>query len=767
MVDQPGNTNNKQFDRLKDKSLSDVLSESDFINDIVVNNAFEGILIVKDEKIIFSNNAIISILEHEEKALSGTIYDMIYEPDREIVKDAYECILAGEKITSFDFRVQMKDASIKFLMANGMRLNFSNENALLAFVQDITDRKRVESALRTSERRHRLLVEKSSDIFVEINAEGRQVFVSPVAEYITGYKIAELENKSFADVIHPDDHKRVFEMWEVAIKNPSERHRIEYRHIHKSKGYIWVEAHGQSFLHDPAINRVFTFVRDITDRKKLEIKLKEQQTRYDIIAENISDVIWIFNASRMRFTYISSSVKRLRGYTVEEAMSQSIGESLAPESVATVQKHLVEAMEVLSKNPNELIKAVDELQQPCKDGKVIWIEVSSTIQLNAKGEVEVLGISRNIDDRKNAVKALKESEEKYRKLIHNMDEGVVLFDETKTIVSYNDAAKRILKVSSSLNGMTSEHFKHRTIHEDGTPFVPEEHPSSIVLNEKHPVKNVVMGVRNSEGIAWIKINAEYVMLGQGNIGYALVNFYDITQLKEQNKALELANRTKDKFISIMAHDLKSPFNAVLGYTEMLVENARVSQNEDMIRLSEAAHNSSYQAVALLDNLLDWSRAQTGKLTYKPDCFHLKELVNDILMSQESVAEHKLIKLNSESVSCDKVYGDCNMINTILRNLISNAIKFSHRGGEVKVTCKVDENRWCVSVSDNGIGMQLRQVNALLSNEQQLSNVGTEGEQGTGLGFSIINEFVRHHSGQIKIDSVPAEGTTVSIIFPMH
>jgi len=589
--------------------------------------------------------------------------------------------------------------------------------------------------------------------------------VSPVAEYITGYKVEELQNKPFAAVIHPDDHAGVFEAWEEALKKPEERHRIEYRHIHKTKGYIWVEAHGQSFLHDPNINRVFTFVRDISDRKELEFKLMEQQEKYDIIAENISDVIWIFNASLMRFTYVSPSVERLRGYTVEEAIKQNITESLAPESVALVQKRLVEAMEMLSKDPTKLVKSVEELQQPCKNGELIWIEVSVTIQINAKGELEVLGVSRNIEQRKKALAALKESEEKYRKLIQNMDEGMLLFDQSNKIVSFNEAAKRILKVDESLEGLNSEFFMNRTIHEDGSPFIPQEHPDAIVIREKRSVKNVVMGLTSENEVTWIKINAEYLNLGNEKTGFALVNFYDITELKEKNKALVQANKTKDKFISIIAHDLKSPFNAIVGYTELLMESSKENHYDDLLHMSEATHNSSIQAVNLLDNLLDWSRAQTDKLQFQPAKFSLKEMVENILFVQQIVAERKEIKLSIDINGVDIVYGDCNMIQTIMRNLISNAIKFSYRGGEVMLRFSTHKNSWVLVVIDHGQGMQERNVNSLLDGDNMFSNVGTAGEQGTGLGFSVINEFVKLHKGKIEINSVPAKGTTVKISFP--
>lgn len=750
---------NKNYPR-----LPDISSETGFINDVLVNNAFEGILIIKDEQIIFSNKPVNNMLN--ENSFSGSIYKIVYNDDIEIVKNAYHKIINGEKIESFNFRVKMPDNSITYLLANGTSIKYANEPAILVFVKNITKRKDIESALKLSEKRYRVLVEKSSDIFVEIDAEGNQVFVSPVAEVITGYELSELQNKPFAEVIHPEDHAQVFEMWELAIKNPQQRHRIEYRHIHKTKGYIWVEAHGQSFLHDPNINRVFTFVRDISDRKELELKLKEQQKKYQIITENISDVIWIFNASQMKFTYISPSVERLRGYTVEEAMLQSITESLAPESLAIVQKHLIEAMEILSKEPTRLIKATDELRQPCKNGKLIWIEVSSTIQLNNKREVEVLGVSRNIDKRKKATQALKESEEKYRKLIQNMDEGMVLFDQSKTIVSYNEASKRILNVETSLKGLTSEDFRDRTIKPDGTPFLPKDHPASISINEKRPVRNVEMGILNDESITWIKINVEYLLLGDENHGYALVNFYDITQLKESNKELISANKTKDKFISIMAHDLKSPFNAILGYTELLMDSANEIQNEDIFRMAQATHNSSIHAVALLDNLLEWSRAQTGKLKFEPCIFSIQELIDDIILGLQSVAARKSVTIHTEVSDCKQVFGDQNMIHTILRNLISNAIKFSYREGEITVNCALNHNAWIIKVSDYGLGMQQRTIRVLLSSEQPLSNVGTEGEHGTGLGFSVIKEFVKLHNAKIDINSIPAKGTTIKVTFPM-
>ncbi len=733
------------------------------LQQLILDYIEEGVLVLQNEKIIYGNNAIKRIIGKKDDFATDDLYAQILVEDKKYVKQYYFDIISGNKRPGIDFRILKRNGELCWLNASAKPFKSQGNERLIAFVQDITRRKINEENVKRSEFRYRQLVHKSSDIFVEIDAEGNQVFISPVAEKITGFTPEELK-VPISEIIHPDDMPHVMEVWEQGIKNDSQSYRVEYRHKHKTKGYIWVEAHGRSYLNDPEIGLVHTFVRDISQRKQLEIRLKAQQEQYEIITQSISDVIWVYNLEKKRFTYISPNIVRLRGLTVAEAMEEKIEDALTPGSLNLVMKRLEEGYKLFEKEPGTLVASVNEVQQPCKDGRIIWVEISTHLRMNPMGQIEIFGVSRDINDRKKAAKALRESEEKYRKLIENMDSGVVLYNQQMEIVSHNQAAKQILGAKQELVGSKPERYQHTTIHEDESPFLPKDYPVCLALKEHRKIRNVIMGVKQQKGVRWVRINAEPLVLGDEKETFALATFSDITALKENEKQLIEANKTKDKFLSVLAHDLKGPFNAILGYAELMMESIKEHDYQNLEQMVQTSHSAAINVVTLLDNLLEWSRAKSGALQFAPSNVDVTEIIADQISFLSSMAAQKSIKLVFEETDCKYIYGDKHMLGTVVRNLISNSVKFCEAGGKVKVLCESKEGACHISVADNGVGMDVEKLGSLFRGTGESSS-GTHGEEGTGLGLAVCKEFVQYHKGVISAESVPGKGTTIHINLP--
>lgn len=726
----------------------------------ILNNSSEGIIIIQDEKIAYGNEAFMKIVEKSKLNIEQSLYELVIPEDIDVVKNAYNQIIRGIPIESFDVKITTEHSRCKSLLVTGTRIRHDNKKAVLAFISDITERRNTLDKLKQSEKRYRTLVNKSSDIFVQLDKNGNQVFISPVAERITGYTLPELE-RPFLEVIHPADHERVMTVWHKAIENPSIRHRIEYRHIHKTLGYIWVEAHGQSFLHDPQINSVYTFVRDISDRKRLENELKEQKHRYQMISENVSDVIWVYNLNKNKFSYISPSVKRLRGYTPEEAMAQTLQESLTTDSAQKVLERIKEGLTIYQQNPDMAEDAIDEVEQPCKDGKVIWIEASTRFRTNKKGEIEITGVSRNIDDKKATEKALRKSEQKYRTLIETMNEGIIVHNGKK-IISFNNAACRIMNYDN-LHIKIPETIDNKHTHNEKTGTIAQNTKDAIFyMCSLKNRQTQVLGLKDKDNIKWLKINATPLPINEFGHIHTLITFNDITLLKENEAKLENANATKDRFISIMAHDLRSPFNVILGYTELMNENIELNDFSGLSQMAMLTNSSALNAVSLLNNLLDWSRTQTKKLAFNPQHIDLCEVLSETTDFLENLAKQKNIQMVSKQLLCTQLYADKNMLLTILRNLISNAIKFSYTHNQIEISSQQLNKKCIISISDNGIGIPKKDRHKILSAEHTTSTIGTEGEKGTGLGLTVCREFVNKHNGRLWFESKENEGTTFFI-----
>ena len=236
-------------------------------------------------------------------------------------------------------------------------------------------------------------------------------------------------------------------------------------------------------------------------------------------------------------------------------------------------------------------------------------------------------------------------------------------------------------------------------------------------------------------------------------------------LKKSETRLKELNATKDKFFSIIAHDLKNPFTCLLGTTELLSEKINTMDKEQVRELVQILNDSAKSGYEILQNLLDWSRSQTGMLTYNPGMINLKKLIDDNISDLRLPSSKKEIIVFSDVKADMPVFSDKNIINAVLRNLLNNAIKFTHRFGTVKISAVNDGNEVTVSVTDTGIGIPEKNIDDLFRIDTKYSRPGTGMEQGTGLGLKICKEFIEMQGGKIRVESIVNEGSEFIFTVP--
>ena len=237
------------------------------------------------------------------------------------------------------------------------------------------------------------------------------------------------------------------------------------------------------------------------------------------------------------------------------------------------------------------------------------------------------------------------------------------------------------------------------------------------------------------------------------------------QLKEQESQLRELNSTKDKLFSIIAHDLRSPFNAILGFSELLIENHNdfeVAESQEYLGLINL---SAKNTLILLDNLLAWAKSQTGNIIYKPEKTNFSAIAREVLDMSKSIAKIKNISLKPIQNDTIEVYVDVNMLKTILRNLISNAIKYTHSNGEIVLSAVQNKNNIEISVADNGVGMSEETRSKLFKFDTIVTTTGTANEKGSGLGLILCKEFVEKHGGEIWVKSEQGKGSAFIFSFP--
>lgn len=248
---------------------------------------------------------------------------------------------------------------------------------------------------------------------------------------------------------------------------------------------------------------------------------------------------------------------------------------------------------------------------------------------------------------------------------------------------------------------------------------------------------------------------------------------DITELKkkeqkikEQNEELKELNASKDKFFSIIAHDLRSPLGGLMGLTELIADESKQFTPNQKKKLTLTLSHSARNIYTLLENLLEWSQIQQGNIPYSPQILELKLVANECIKFIADSAEEKAIEIVTDIPEEAKVFADINMLQTIIRNLATNAVKFTRHKGTITISYKVaDNDSTIISVRDTGIGMSKEIADGLFKLEVDTGRKGTNGEPSTGLGLLLCKEFVEKHGGNLWVESEEGKGSEFSFSIP--
>ncbi len=240
------------------------------------------------------------------------------------------------------------------------------------------------------------------------------------------------------------------------------------------------------------------------------------------------------------------------------------------------------------------------------------------------------------------------------------------------------------------------------------------------------------------------------------------------KLEESNEKLQLINNTKDKFFSIIAHDLRSPLGAILSFSNLIdIECSSSKEIEAVTECNSYLNQSARNLNSLLENLLQWSKSQLGSINYQPTAFNLSEIIDENIEIQKLKAKEKSIKIVSHVEKNIVVHADINMINTVIRNLLSNAIKFSYQKSEINIFIEIEGNTLNLSVQDKGIGISQDKQKELFYIESNKSTLGTNNETGTGLGLILCKEFVETNGGVISIKSEENKGSIFTFSISLY
>lgn len=359
------------------------------------------------------------------------------------------------------------------------------------------------------------------------------------------------------------------------------------------------------------------------------------------------------------------------------------------------------------------------------------------------------------------------SDETFRQLIKNSFDMLVLLDSNGIQRYVSDSCEKMLGYKPE--ELTNISVIEKMIH-------PEDQEKTkqgfldIVKHSKHGGTQYRHRHKNGE---WVYLEAfGNNQLDNPAIHSVVLNVRDINERKRTEKALKESETrlseliaTKDRFFSIIGHDLKNPFSGILGFSELLIDQLEKEKYDDALEFAQMIQHSSKRVMDLLNNLLAWAQSQSGRTKYSPEEFDVNEIADEVINLLRDSSGQKSISLTNKIPSGTSIHADKSMITLVLRNLVSNGVKFTQPGGKIDIESESNADGITISVTDNGVGISKENLESLFHIDKNHSSKGTYNETGTGLGLLLCKDFVEVHGGKIWAESELNKGSKFIFTIP--
>jgi len=501
----------------------------------------------------------------------------------------------------------------------------------------------------------------------------------------------------------------------------------------------------------------------VAERERAEEELRNSKETMYAFADNLPELFTLKDSER-RFLFVNKRFEKWTDMDRHNIVGRTVHDIYPAEQAAEFDALDRQVMI----NQTALAREV-EIHYP--DGNKRTVISTRFPVISSSGETTELGtINIDITEIKRAEEALEEKSKLLRDVLENVSQGVVMFDPNKNLIAWNRHYQDVLQLPNELMVVGRPNRELAV-------FLAErgslgEGDLERLTNER---LDFIWSGEATRSELKIENDRIYDISSQPTSeGGLVITYTDITEIKQAEKeietqrdALEKLNEKKDKFFSIISHDLRGPFNALLGYSSLLTSMAGTAKTEQVVEFAAIVHESAERVFNLLENLLDWSRLQMGRIEFELGPVNLAELIETNLALFAPVAGAKEIQLVDQAKQPLMVIADAAMTDTILRNLINNAIKFTESGGSITVRTEANSDWAEIQITDTGVGMSPDKIGKLFKLDQKTSTAGTGGEAGTGLGLHLCKELVEKQGGQIHIESIEEKGSTFRFTLPVY
>jgi len=632
--------------------------------------------------------------------------------------------------------------------------------AVEGIARDITEALKSEEQLKNQEERFRLLVENIEEVFWIFDLkEDKLLYISPKYEKVYYRSVENLYNNpgSFLKSIHPDDIKKVKKAYKQIEKGKG--FDLEYRISDPDRNIKWIWS--RTFLIPDEKKKplfVIGIAVDITERKNAQL----EKNLLAAIVENTEDHAVIKDTNLKIIASNRANTIAAGKRKAEDLIGKTDLELYGDHP--HVRQYMEDDRRAMQMKKGEIL--VNEQVFVYPDGKTIHSLVKKFPVFDENNKlIAVASISRDITNYKKALNDHAESEKKYNSLIENMTVGLGFINSEYRFTFINKCAEELF--SSEKGKLIGTSLIHLLDKKTGKKITEQFKHLKEYTTQTFQIR--LNRDQGKDRIIQMMALPQYL---HQKIESILLVFKDITEwteiennLLQSEKKLRDASAAKDKFFSIIAHDLKNPFHSILNFSDLLLKHYNTYDKEEVLTFIKMIHESSRQAYNLLDNLLNWSRTQTSKMDFNPAVTDMHEIIKNVIGLLEGTAMEKNITLINNVRPKTNVFCDPYMISTVIRNLLSNAIKFTRPAGKVTIDSKSRSIMTEISVADTGVGIRKEDIDKLFRIDLHFSTTGTANEEGTGLGLILCHEYVHINNGKLRVTSKPDKGTTFYIDIP--
>ncbi len=740
------------------KKVEEKLQESEERYRNIVETANEGIFLVNDEaKLTYANKKIEELSGYNLKEIIlRPLWDFISEESMPIAKMNFEKRRQGIDV-SYELKLIRKDGSSVWGFVSAKP--FFNKDGMftgyLGMLTDITERKIAEEKLRQSEEKYRNIVETSNEGIYFVNDEGKVTFANKMME-TSGYSLDEIIGRPVWNFIPKESLPVAKKEFEKRLKGISGSYELKL--IRKDGSYIWTYITAKPFFNKKGkFKGYLAMMTDITERKEAEEKLQESEEKYRNIVETANEGI-VTTDNEETVTFVNNKVIDMLGYAPEEVIGRPIWDFINEEYRPIVKMYL--------KNRRQGVNESYELELICKDGSSLWVLLNSKSLFDKDGKF--MGSISMLTD----VTERKEAEEKIQRLanvVESSNDSIITEALDGIITSWN-------KGSEHVYGYSAE----EVLGKDMSIFELDDLKGEIKqLAEKIKQGKKIHHYETSQlkkdgTIINVSITLSPVFDTYGKLVAISFIAGDITEKKIAEKLLqekqmaEVANRTKNDFLAKISHELRTPLNSIIGFSDMLLEQAYGELNKKQIRVTGNISKSGKHLLNLINNILDISKVEAGKLELKYTNFKLATKLNMIRNLLSPIADRKNIKIEIEmDINLTNIYADEDKFVQIMYNLVDNAIKFSYENSLVKIGARNKENMLEITVKDSGIGIKVEDQYKLFKPFSQIDSLSLGKSQGTGLGLSLVKQIVNLHEGYVWFKSSPEKGSIFAFAIPIN